>query len=163
MALLALRPELALMNIIRNVTAAAARRHVGRTRGRIAVAVDTGKALMAAIECETRVTVVIECRRPPIVAVVAGSAFVAERSFVHVAIPMALRTGVFRIVESIARVAGATSNRRVQARQREGRQIMVEPDGLPPGLLRMALQTIFAELACVRIVHGMACATAVRH
>lgn len=118
---------------------------------------------MTAIQHEIGMKVVVKSRRRPFVAVVTRAALIAESAFVHIVFPMAVRTAIFGIVESIARMAGTTSNGRVQAGQGEGGQVMVESNRLPPCLLRMALQTIFAELARVRIVHGMASATTVRY
>lgn len=118
---------------------------------------------MAAIEWETGVQVVIEGRERPVAAVVASCAVIAQRIAVRIVVGMTHRTVRRYIVETVARMTFAARHRGVQTREWKPAQIVVESRDARPGRLLVALDTVFAELAGVRIVNRMAVPTGGQH
>jgi hypothetical protein len=118
---------------------------------------------MRAVQTEVCVQIVVERCHRPVITVVAGATVSAKRAFMHVVVAVTIGTAVLRIVKAIARVTGSAGDRRMQTDQRKSGEIMIETNRLPPCLLRMTLQAVFAELPCVRVVYSVAGTAAVRH
>lgn len=120
MALVAPRTKLTLVYVVTLVTAAAASRHVGAAAGRIAVAVVALQSQVRTVDRKVGMQIVIESRQRPVVAVMAGAAIVAKATFVRISLAVAIDAPGRRVVEAIARVAGAACDRGMQTGQREG-------------------------------------------
>lgn len=155
MALAAVGAELAVVNIIRGVAAAAGRWHVVCVRGRAAMTVATGEPGVLPFEGEVRTDIVVEHGGGPAVARVTAFARAAEGAFMNVVFRVAARAFSAGIEKAVALVATAAGNRCVQASQREARQVVIEADGGEPGGLRMAVRALDLHLAAMAIVHGM--------
>jgi hypothetical protein len=158
-----LLPELTLMRIVCDMTAATSGGHIRRTHGRFAMAVNTQDAVVRAVEAEAGMQVMVERRHRPAIAVMAVTAGATKRPFMHVVLAVAIDAAALGIVETIAGMTGTARDRRMQADQGESGEIMVETNRLLPRLLRMTLKTVFTELAGVRVVYSVARTATIRH
>lgn len=163
MALVALSAELGVVDISTQMAAATVCRDVSTAAARIAMTVDTLQAQVRAVDRELRMQVVIEARQRPVVAVVAVSALISEAAVVRIISAMAIGTAGRCVVKAIARMAGAAGDRGMQSRQRKRRQVVIEAQGRCPVRLIVAIAALLTELACMRIVHGVAFAAARCH
>jgi len=94
---------------------------------------------------------VIECPQLPSVRRVAALALLAEAALVHVIVRVALVALPRRLVERERRVALRAADHAMQCQQRKVREVMIEHDVGPPGLLAMASFAAILELAGMRV------------
>lgn len=99
----------------------------------------------------------------PIVAVVTGATTLTQRAFVCVVLAMTGSAIVFDIMESIAFMACAASDRGVQAGKWKSRQIVIESYRLAPAGLLVAGFTFLPELLSVRIIYCVTLSAGCRH
>ena len=154
----AVAAEAAAMRVVAGVAglAVAGQCDVGSARDRVAV---TGAACGLAVRAFERIVglaLVIEAPARPARRRVAALASSAERALVGVVAGVAslagLRGGAIRIVE----MAFGAGHSRVQAGEREARQVMIEAQAFAPALVLVTVVAAVALLAAMRIVGAVA-------
>src|SRR5271157_2776191 len=86
----------------------------------------------------------------------AAFAFLAQPTFVHVIVRMAVDAGGLRLRESQRRMALRAADHPVQSQQRKIAHVMVEYELGPPGVLAVTGFAAALELAAVRILATVA-------
>ena len=108
------------------------------------------------LEREPGLCVVIEHCDRPFVTRMTSTAVAPERAAMRIVVGVTPDTLVRRVFERIGFVATRAGRCRMQAGQRERRQIMVERHGLVPFRLPMTCTAIFSQLPAVAVVQRVA-------
>jgi hypothetical protein len=143
------------VDIVAAVTTSTSRGECHRVRDRSVVASQAVQSLVSAVKREACLLVMIETPDEPVIRVVAHSAVGPEVPLVDVILAMAVNALVLRVLEAGVRMAALAGDGCVQAEQREGRQIVVEPYRLGPTDLAMTVLASFTEAPLVHVITPM--------
>ena len=152
MAAITLLAKTAVMRIITAVTGTAGLIQFDFARYGLAMAALTMYLGVGTVELEIGILIVIEAPYPPTVRIVAGGAFAAEGSLMHIVFLVAGIAGVGIHLVATGQMALLTGYRSMETDKRKTGQIMIEDYALIPFLFIMATCTTFTFFTLMDVI-----------
>ena len=144
--------KLPLVKIVTPVTAATGHRECDHAVRGLAVAGVAVQVIVGAVECKTRLGIVVEYPEEPARRIVALCTVRPEPAFVYIVLGMALHTLPWCIEEGRCFVAVFADHVSMVANQGEQREIMVEAHRFGPQHFSMTRPAVLTELIFVGVV-----------